>query len=411
MASTLRHFATVLGGILTLLVVGSLLPATANAADSDKRVQRAWKTPITTDSYGIHSFTTQPQVQGSSIRNTCSPYWRDMNPAPGVWDWSSMDAMVARHEAWGYTDIMFTFCGTPGWASGLGTSPGVEYMTRGWGDPPANMSDYREMVTQVVRRYQGRITSYQVWNEVTAIASWQGSGKQLAEMSKILHQVVNKIDPQARVISPSFQVHCYPQCTDRMMKPFLKGAKKRKWPFDVLAIHGYVKGLNGRYNKLTEVISSLKSYKLPNRIEIWDTETNHTGGGLNNKETKAFLSRSFLDSFRLGLPRTYWYMWTSGSGDFGDVPMNPKTPTTSASFDTMLDWTLGTKVKSCKENGKLLTCSFKGNGKKFTIVWTSKGKATYKTSGKKQACPATGGSCKTVNNGKFKATIMPYRIS
>jgi len=410
MATITRRFAAAIAAALTLLLVGTLSPASATAAESDKRLKRAWKAPVTTGTFGIHSFTTQPQIEGASIRNTCAPYWRDLNPAPGVYDWSTMDNIVARHEAWGYTDIMFAFCGTPGWASGLGWIPAVEYKSRGWGDPPANMSDYRAMVTEVVKRYKGRITSYQVWNEVTAIASWQGNGKQLAEMSKILNNVVNKIDPQAQVISPSFQVHCYPDCTDRIMKPFLKEAKKRNWPFDVLAVHGYVEGLNGRYTKLKEVISSLKSYKLPKRIEIWDTETNHVGGGLNNKETKAFLSRSFLDSFRLGVPRTYWYMWTYGSGDFGDVPMNPNSPTTIKSFDTMLDWTLGTKVKSCDENGKLLVCSFKGSGKNFKMVWTSKGKATYKTASGQQACPATGGSCKTVKKGKFKATILPYRI-
>ena len=411
MASTRQRLAAALAFLLALTVFVALSPGTADAAKPDKRVKHSWKSAINSKTYGIHSFTTRPETAGSSIRNTCSPYWRDINPAPGVWKWSELDATIEEYKTWGYSDVMFGFCGTPAWAGGLGRVPGVEYGTRGWGDPPAKMSYYREMVTKVVNRYKGKIQYYQPWNEVTAIASWQGTGQQLAEMTKILNQVVKKVDPGARVVSPSFQVYCHPECTKDLLGPFLKKSKKYKWPFDAFTVHSYAEGINGRYEKTRKVLDYVESFKMPLRVKIWDTETNHIGGGLSASQEKAFVSRAFLDSYRLGLSRTYWYMWTNGSGDFGDVALNPRTPQAIESFNTMLEWTVDTQVKSCSSQKKVLKCSFKGGGKKFDVVWTLKGKSTYKASGKKQACPATGGACKTVKKGKFKATIMPHRLS
>ncbi len=406
--STLTKF----GGILALLlsVIGLAQPAQAlDGKSPDSRTQKMWRSPISSNQFGIHSFQTRPLVESGSIRSTCFPLMRDISPAPGVYEWGVMDARISRIESWGYDDIMLTLCGMPAWLADKSSKPGYDYFGRGSAASPANVKAWGTIVGKIADRYRGRITSYQVWNEVTSTGFWSGGVDKLVKMTKVAKKQITREDPDALVLSPSVQTHCEP-CFDKTIKPFLQGLKAAKWPVDVLTIHGYAEGFNVRYNQFNKFLDLLKKYKPPSRLPIWDTESNHWGGGLSKSQKKAYLPRAYFDSMRVGFERTYWYMWTQDGNGFGDIQLSPGAPE-NRYFDTVAQWTLGASIKKCKQSEKLVRCTFTKSGKTFDVVYTSKGKATYKASGKKQACPATGGACKAVNKGKFKATIMPHRIS
>jgi hypothetical protein len=409
----MRLFRGCMLSALFALLLGSMsLVAPASAAEGyapDARTKKMWRSTISQDQFGIHSFQTNPQILSGSIRSTCSPLLRDVSPAPGVYDWTKLDQAIDRYIQWGYDDIMLTLCGMPAWLAGDSSKAGWDYFGRGASAEPTSVEAWGKIVGAIADRYKGKIASYQVWNEVTSAGFWSGGVKKLLKMTKEVKKQVNKYDPNALVLSPSVQTHCGDKCFDEVTKPFLKRLKSANWPIDVLTIHGYAEGFNVRYNQFIKFLDVLKKYKPPSSLPIWDTETNHWGGGLSKSEKKAYLPRAFFNSMRLGFERTYWYLWTQDGNGFGDIHLSPGAPV-NRSFDTVVEWTVGASIKKCKQSGKLTRCTLTKPGETFDVVYTSKGKATYKTSGKKEACPATGGACKGVKNGKFKASILPHRI-
>ena len=72
--------------------------------------------------------------------------------------------------------------------------------------------------------------------------------------------------------------------------------------------------------------------------------------------------------------------------------------------------TVGSRVKKCTQSGKLVKCRFKnGPDGPFDMVYAYKGKTTYKFSGKKEICPADGGSCR-VERKKIKVNLLPQQV-
>lgn len=397
-----------------------LAPVTATAQAGQK---------ITKESFGLHSFVQGPQVPQGSLRMNMWPSWNQIQPTSGSsFNWAIFDQVVATAESWGYTDLLYVFGVTPTWASSPVKDPSKEIQgqpvdfPKNYSSAPKNMSDFRNYATAVVKRYKGRIDSYQVWNEITTPQFYQGTAKQMAKMTTILNKAVNQHDPSAKVISGSVQTHDYrlPDY-ERMAKPYFKELKKANWPVDVVAGHFYPDGKSGPDQRIKQIEmfkADVNRAGRPNRVKLWDTEANFwtrvpgtpSKGRLRGAKAATYVARNYLDTWRTGLDRSYWYMWTQGSQDLGfpGIQMRSDTPWSKVAYTRMYDWTVGSKFTGCATKGNLVTCTFKKGGK-FQIAFTSKGTATAKVAGTKPVTPVYGGGTVTAK-GSTKVGTMPVRI-
>ncbi len=400
---------TLLSGFAAVLSALALVLPTAGAAQAGQK--------ITPESFGIHSFSTDPQVPAGSIRMSCWPTWRAVQPAKGVFDWEPMDSVLRQVESWGFDDLLYVFCGTPEWAGSAVKRPQDEVFGPKSTSAPTKMSYYRDYAKGVVKRYGNKIDHYQVWNEITSPQFYQGTAKQMAKMTEILWKVVNQYDPSGTVVSGSVQTH-YDSYYQPMAPPYFKALRSKGWPVDVVAGHFYPAlkgGPDARLQRIEMFQNDLRKAKKPSRVKEWDTEANFwtsvagrpPQGPVKGKKAATFLARNYLDTWRTGLKRSYWYMWSADWQQFPGVQLRVGDPATTA-YNRLGDWTIGSKFKKCKTQGNLVNCSFK-KGAAFTIAFTTSGKASLKISGKKSVCPVYGGGC-VQGSGKVTVGTLPIKV-
>lgn len=371
---------------------------------------------ITAKDFGIHSYVGKPLVPAGSIRLQCAPLWQELNPAPGKYKWQMMGFWLSHVRPTGITDLQFSICGTPAWASKPLPHPEVDTY---WGaGAPKQMSYWRTFVTELVKRFGHEISVYEAWNEATSPYQWQGTAAELATMTQILDEVVDRYDPTATVLAANVQTAEQSAWFNSFFPAYMKELKARGWPVDAITIHTYAGGATTTRNQalakrpevLTNVLRYVQRYDMPRRVGIWDTETNYLGPTRSARWSQAYLARTYLDSWRFGVRRTYWYTWTLKPYDWLGVDLTPRSAARSA-FTTLVGWTVGAKFKGCVGRSGVQQCRFTRSGRSFTIAYSDTMRAhRIALKGKKTVCPVGGGSCKRVKKS-LKVDYLPVRIS
>jgi hypothetical protein len=397
--------------------------APASAADIKVGREPNAEFQVTGNDLGIHSFTTQPTVPTKAIRLNCSPTWGAANPAKGQYDWTQFDASVAQAESWGYTDIMYVFCGTPEWA-GVPVQ-GEDFAAFGpkTAQAPKDLADWDAFVTAVAQRYKGRITGYEVWNEPSSPQFFTGSPEIMGRMTERAYTIIKQADPGAYVVSASTQTH-RAEYYDGFFPDYLVALKKANWPIDGFSAHFYPEGAKGgptdRVNQIHMLQHDVTAAGAPADLPVWDTEVNYSvgvpggepKGRIVGNKAAAWTAQTYLDGWRTGVRRTYWYLWTAEYYGFPGIQMRADDPATQA-LTTLSDWVLGADFTGCDENLQevgLITCHFQKDGKPFDISWSEDKPVKLELSGTKSVCPVFGGKC-TDESGAVKVDMMPVRIS
>lgn len=374
---------------------------------------------ITPQSFGIHSFSSAPQVPAGSIRIPCAPGWRQIQPSRGTFRWAAMDAAIGRAESWGFRDLTFAFCGTPRWAGQWVADPGAEIFGAGSTAAPRRIADWRRFVTAVVRRYAGRIDHYQAWNEMTSAQFFQGSPARLARMTAVLYRVVHRHGRGANVLAASVQTHRRDWFAARG-RPYFSALRARGWPVDVVTGHFYPAGRGGPNQRLAQIRgfrAELRRAQTPRRVAIWDTEANYLtsvpganpAGRVRGARAATYVARTYLDSWRSGVRRGYWYLWADRYQPFPGVQLRANDPATTA-YRTLAAWTVGSRLRSCRQRGELVRCRFTGRGSPFLIAFTTSGAARIRVPSTRTHCSVTGAPCRAVR-GSVRISTVPARLS
>ena len=110
--------------------------------------------------------------------------------------WEKYDQIVDLAEAYDL-NIIARLSNPPAWSRAAGDAGGTYA-------PPDNFDDYADFVETVVRRYQGRIRYYQLWNEPNIYPEWGNQPVDPAAYTRVLcsaYARVKAVDPEAVVIS------------------------------------------------------------------------------------------------------------------------------------------------------------------------------------------------------------------
>jgi len=263
--------------------------------------------------------------------------WRNVNPQPGVFDWSILDRRIALVESWGGRPFLVLGL-TPQWAA-QNPAAGDPRWGAGSASPPANIDYWNTYVREVVNRYGGRIAGYELWNEANLTTYPQRTASNLFEMSQNAYGIIKAANPAAVVAAPSITTRLRGSSA-RFTSAFAgEVASSGSIPFDTWTIHSYPNGDAGRdfdtgqnfprmaaTRRADDIISwqnALVDALGPDSpalgIGIYDTEVNYglKGPGIrpgvdwSTEDGNQLMDYTYADSRLLGITATFWYQYTA----------------------------------------------------------------------------------------------------
>ena len=410
---------------VTTLTAPSAAAASAPAKAPAAPTVRAFGTSLvgtTVDRslFGMHVFNVQdgvwPTIPFGALRlwdNETT--WSTTEKSKGVFDWSNLDAAVANAQTHGMGNILYVLAGTPSWATDDPSSGGAAGVLPGAAGMPKDIGDWDDWVRAVATRYKGKINAYQVWNEANLTTFSTGTPAEMAKLTKHAYDIIKSVDPSATVVAPSTGTRLGGPFK-KFYPAYLAQLKSMGWPVDVFAAHTYPasKGTpTDRAALAKQWIAMLDAAGAPNK-PLWDTENNYGLAGpgplnpdqdINGVKAANWAARTYLDSLRLGISRTYWYAW-GPDNDLVGIQMNAGSPAATA-VTTLQDWIVGSTFNGCT-GGNKVTCTFTKDGKKQQVVWAERGSASFKTTGFSKVCKLNG-TCKPAK--KFANVAGPTLLA
>ena len=140
---------------------------------------------------------------GSNCSGTSTyTFWTALEASNGVYNWTSLDNIVATLKSKGVTNVTYTFGKVPGWANSNGGCAGVP------SDFGASGSAYfnafvTALVTHAVATYGAGFLIYEMWNEFNDSGSWLGTVAQMNTLVANAVPIIRSIDPTATILSPA----------------------------------------------------------------------------------------------------------------------------------------------------------------------------------------------------------------
>lgn len=119
--------------------------------------------------------------------------WNNVEPANNYFYWAKVDALVnaAYSRNMGILGVLNS---TPAWA----VAPGQPAPA----SPPVSTAEYAQFVGAVAKRYAGKISAYEIWNEPNASTFWYPSPDPAAytRLLQAAYPAIKAADPNATVI-------------------------------------------------------------------------------------------------------------------------------------------------------------------------------------------------------------------
>lgn len=292
--------------------------------------------------------------------------WKDVNPFMGTFDWSVLDVRVNQAQDAGARP-MYVLGLTPLWAASNPTV-GDPRWGLGTSSAPADLEWWRAYVRAVAERYNGnngfgKIDAFEVWNEANIVTFWDNGDETfddpfgmntLALMTKIAYDEIKSVNPDATVISATTTTRVRGK-NDSFGGPqkrywyYLEALKAQNYPFDAWGIHSYPAGNAGPTERIADVtcwqekvVRNLGEEEVIRQVEafdkgqptvlgrpIFDTELNFglagpgpiPGTSYAGDLADRLVWRAYIDSARLGIDSTTWYLYTDRPYTIGGVEM------------------------------------------------------------------------------------------
>ena len=228
--------------------------------------------------------------------------WARIEVAPGKYDWSFYDRVVATAKRHGISVYGLLAYWSP-WTKPY-TAEGIE--------------DYCRFATAAVTRYRGDIQDWEVYNEPN-IFFWQGPRDMYAELLTKAHAAIKQANPNARVLGCS---------TAGIDLDFIRRTMELGASFDVLTIHPYRSRMDDRQfiadlQEAAQVVKQADGTRRP----VWITEMGWATHVLHNSSTGGFrvttqrdqaclIARSYIDAIASGVaPNVSWYDFRNDGTD------------------------------------------------------------------------------------------------
>jgi Cellulase (glycosyl hydrolase family 5) len=330
---------------------------------------------------GVASTSPWPSVSFATFRMwDDGTRWNQIETSSGYYNWSRTDKVVNLVRSNG-KDIIYTFGGTPTWAS----SEPSQNCTYGYGScaAPHSMSDLSTFAKAVATRYKGKIKYYELWNEPNITQFYTGSMSSMVTMAQTIHDAIKSVDPSAVILSPcpSWGSEGAPYT---WMSSFLSAGGGSH--FDIASYHAY-SGSNAPefiINSIQAMRNALTNAGYGSR-QIFLTEG---GWGenvyLSNEDSQVnFLARYIVLTWAKGVSKLAWYAYDNTAWDTLYTASGGLRPAGIA-YKQVYQWLTGAVMSGCTQDSTgTWACSLtRANGYAGEIIWNpSKTTGYYAKSG------------------------------
>lgn len=286
-----------------------------------------------------------PNRDGSGL----GAQWADINPAPGVYRWSALDARVAAARQRG-TPVLYVLGGrTPAWAS---ADPGAESpYGPGQCAEPASDAVWAAWIRALATRYAGQIQAYEVWNEPDLPMFYCGRPDRLVDLARIARQVLAEVSPGARLVSPGMSGLMATAWLDRYLAA--GGAAL----VDAVGYHFYVEQRpEDIWHPALGVRRALAAAGRA-AATVWNTEQGFFDGEgavdlLPPDVGAAFVARAMLLNWAWGHERFYFYSWDNARNRVAFTAPDRRTLQAPAiAYREVADWMLQRVMESVQQDG------------------------------------------------------------
>ena len=338
--------------------------------------------PIPRAFFGLHIHhltqpTPWPQVSFGSWRLwDAYVVWPNVEPQKRQWDFSHLDRYISLAESHG-VEILLPLGLTPGWASSRpkersGYEPGNAA-------EPRDISDWREYVREVATRYKGRIHAYEIWNEPNLSDFFSGRPDTMLELAREAYVVLKQVDQTVLVVTPSATGPTGIAWLERYLK--MGGGAYA----DVIGFHFYVTPeepeamlvLGERLRAVLEenhlaskpLWNTETGWLIENRLSKVSAQNSSFSKVLTLDEASAYVARSYLLSWAMGVRRFYFYSWDSEVGGLTEADGETlKSPATA--FAETEKWLEGAQMVSCfPDRTGTWICELTRPGHRAWVVW------------------------------------------
>lgn len=311
--------------------------------------------------------------------------WADLEPAPGRFDFDRLDRYVTKALAHG-VPVLLVLGSPPRWASARPDEPGP--YGPGSAAEPRALDDWSRYVATVVRRYRGRITQYELWNEPyfrdlpedrgKPDAFFTGTAATMVELARRARLVLQSEDPQAELLTPGFVG------APNRLDLFLEAGGKRY--VNAVAYHFYAED-DSEFIRLNAEVRVVMARHGMGGAALYNTESGFALRGAENqpavqglatidrRTAATLLARSMLLGAFLGIERFYQYAWDNGR--MGMLMPDGRTETDSfRAYASVRRWLRGTTLLGCRmQPARIVKCDGERNGRHLSIAWKPAGGA------------------------------------
>ena len=309
-----------LAGAVTLLLALPLAGALANCGGGDG--EAASPNPPSVAS-------SAPAAPAASTDTAAPDESTDKSPMPGArsdaWGAAPSSALTRNPAAWlpamadaGITSVR-NFHSAPGddqltpiTAAGMSVV-GILQWNSGpvWTLPVNDLAGWRNYVTEQVRRYQGRVKHWEVWNEPPNFTADQ-SPASYAKVVAVAFEAAKAVDPDVQIGLSAKSNHL-----NFLAEAIAAGAADR---FDFVTLHPYeVAGLlplgwEGQFMAIVPRLRAMLQVANPARagVPVWFTEIGISAappaaGGVGPLGQADVLAKIYTMAFAQAVARVYWF--------------------------------------------------------------------------------------------------------
>lgn len=384
-------------------------------------------------SYGMQRFWDSPPLQ-----------WPSINPASGVFEFSSLDSDLALAYTQGAKLGMYTLARTPPWATADPTDASCNYTTGIGGglgecDPPNDLNSdgsgtdatWKAFITAIATHVNAptylqthaHIKYWEIWNEPDTKAFWAGSIAQLARLTEdanciitgrgVIHESGNgtatpctatPIDATAQIVMSSAhakgaalkygqnELYCNDSPSTYQL-PCPNPPNAIATAVDIINFHmkpGNESGNNcpaptpcTPESAMQMYVANVRGMLQPAELAkpLWDGEAQYSTTGFSGDcLTNTDLAASFM-------PRFYLINWSLNVAGMAWYSASSQAEPAEAqtSYQQTYNWLSGASLSTpCTATGTVWSCGLTISGKPYLVIWDTS-----------QTC--SNGSCTTTN--------------
>jgi hypothetical protein len=298
--------------------------------------------------------------------------WNLLNPAPGAYDWTTLDIYLNWAQTNNY-DVIYTFGWAPCWESPCTSGdPGAKQV--------ASVVDWNNFVTALVTHAKGKIKYYEIWNEPSITVFWTGPPPEssvpnsLAGLAQQAFQIIKSVDSHAQVLTPSPQGDSafVASWMDKYLSAVQHLSNGTSVYADAIAFHDYVGAPAENVIALVNNMRRTATAHGLSGLPLFDTEGSWGNGmGFSDQdEQAAFLARSYTLQASMGIDRFAWYGWDYVP--FGTLWDPAGVHKSGTAYGTISQWLIGAQISACSQpTADTWSCPLvRPNGYQAQILWS-----------------------------------------